>query len=265
MTTRNILVLGAGMIARPLLRYFLTHPAWQVLVATDDVRKASHLMGEHPRGRVIALDVRDTAALAPLIAESHVVVSLLPAGFNPAVARLCIAAGRPFVNTSYTAPEMWALDEAARKAGVLVLNEIGLDPGIDHMSAVALVRSLAYTGATIVRFESACGGFPAADANTNPWGYKFSWSPQGVMRAGRRPARYVRDGSEIAISDRAVFDHSWPFAFGDLGVFEVYPNRDSHAYLAPYGLTGARGMFRGTIRYPGWCATMSAAVRLGLL
>lgn len=265
MTTRRVLVLGAGMIARPLLRYFLAQRSWRVLVGTDDVPKAERLMGDHPRGRVVALDARDPAALMPRIAEAEVVVSLLPAGFNPAVARLCIAAGRPFVSTSYTAPEMRVLDAEARAAGVLILNEIGLDPGIDHMSAVSLIRRLEYSGGKVTRFESSCGGFPAQDANTNPWGYKFSWSPPAVMRAGRRPARYLREGREVALREGEIFHHSWPAPFGDQGVFEVYANRDSLAYIEPYGLQGVRGMFRGTLRYPGWCATMSAAGRLGLL
>ncbi len=159
---------------------------------------------------------------------------------------------------------MWALDAEARAAGVLLLNEMGLDPGIDHMSAAAAVSRLHSAGGSVVSFASSCGGFPAPDANTNPWGYKFSWRPRAVMMAGRRPARYLRDGKVVSIPGEEIFAHSWLLEVQDAGVFEIYPNGDSTSYIEPYGLGDARGVFRGTLRYPGWCATMHAAARLGL-
>lgn len=262
---QNVLVLGAGLVARPLLQYLLTHPEFRLLVATNDCERARKLMGEHPRGRVEQLDVHETAALARLTAEADAVVSLLPAELNPLVARACIDERKPMISTSYVSSELRALDEEARAAGVLLLAETGLDPGIDHMSAVATVRRLRFAGGTITRFASSCGGFPALDANTNPWGYKFSWSPRAAMLAGRRPARYLRDGEEVAIAGEELFAHSWPLEVEDYGVFEVYPNRDVVPYIAPYGLGGCPSVFRGTLRYPGWCATMLAACRLGLL
>lgn len=260
----KILVLGAGLVARPLLRYLLTHHHFSVYVATDDVERAQGVMGEHPRGRVGYLDVRETTALAKLVEESDIVVSLLPAEFNVAVARVAIACRKPFVSTSYASPEMWALDAEARAAGVLLLNEMGLDPGIDHMSAAAAVSRLHSAGGSIVSFASSCGGFPAPDANTNPWGYKFSWRPRAVMMAGRRPARYLRDGEVVSVAGEEIFAHSWLLDVQEAGVFEIYPNGDSTSYIEPYGLGDARGVFRGTLRYPGWCATMHAAARLGL-
>ncbi len=262
---RNVLVLGAGLVARPLFHYLLTHHEFRIVVATDDPDRARLAMGEHPRGRVSPLDVRDEKALRPLIGEADAVVSLLPAELNPVVARLCIDARRPLVNTSYVSSGMRALDEEARAAGVLLLCEMGLDPGIDHMSALATLRRIRFAGGTVTQYSSSCGGFPALDANTNPWGYKFAWSPRAVMLAGRNPARFLRDGSEVRIPGGELFAHSWPLGVDGLGVFEIYPNRDSLAYAGPYGLTAATDVFRGTLRYPGWCATMLAASRLGLL
>ena len=262
---RNVLVLGAGLVARPLLHYLLTHPEFRVLIATDEPERARRLMGEHPRGRISALDARDPAQLAPLVAEADAVVSLLPAEHNPGVARVCIDARRPLINTSYVSPAMRALHEEASAAGVLLLSEMGLDPGIDHMSATATLRRLRFGGGTVTQFSSSCGGFPALDANTNPWGYKFSWSPRAVVMAGRNPARYLRGGAEVSVAGEELFAHSWPLGIEGLGVFEVYPNRDSLAYVGPYGLAGADDVFRGTLRYPGWCATMLAVARLGLL
>jgi saccharopine dehydrogenase-like NADP-dependent oxidoreductase len=261
---RDILVLGAGLVARPLLRYLLTHHDFRVYVATSEVERAQRIMGEHPRGKVGYLDVHDTPNLAALMETADAVISLLPSDLNVLVARTAIACRKPMINTSYASPEMWALDEEAKAAGVLLLSEMGLDPGIDHMSTAATVRRLRHAGGRIVNFVSACGGFPAVDANTNPWGYKFSWSPRAVMLAGRRPARFLRDGMEVAVPGDEIFNHSWALEVDGEGVFEIYPNGDSVRYVTPYGLDGASGVFRGTLRYPGWCATMAAAVRLGL-
>lgn len=261
---QNILVLGAGLVARPLLRYLLTRYEYRLAVATLDVPRAQMLMGEHPRGTVVDLDVSDETRTAAMIAEADVVVSLLPAGFNPTIARHCIAHRKHMVSTSYTSKEMAALDETARAADVLLLNEIGLDPGIDHMSAASIVRRIRGVGGTVTEFQSCCGGFPALDANTNPWGYKFAWSPQAAIRAGRQSARYLRNGEIVEVHGDELFAHSWPYEIEGHGVFEIYPNRDSVKYIGQYRLEGVGNMFRGTIRYPGWCATMLAAAQLGL-
>ena len=261
---KNVLVLGAGLVARPLLRYLLTHYDHRVLVATLDVPKAKQSMGEHPRGSVIHHDVNDLAKTKELVAEADMVVSLLPAELNVPVAKLAIAMRKPMVNTSYAAPEMWALDEEARRAGIVILNEMGLDPGVDHMSAIARIHEIKLAGGTITEFTSSCGGFPAQDANSNPWGYKFSWNPKGVLRAGTQPARFLRRGQVVEIQGGGtVFDHSWPLEVQGLGTFEMYPNRDSLKYIPLYELEGVQGMFRATLRYPGWCATMRAIRLLG--
>jgi len=261
---KKVLVLGAGLVARPLLRYLLTEFDLRLVVATLDVPRAKQLLGPHPRGSVVALDVKDLAATGALVAESDIVVSLLPAPLNPSIAKLCIQHHKHLVNTSYVAPAMAELDEAAQKADVLLLCESGLDPGIDHMSAVQIIDHIRGLGGTVTAFSSCCGGFPAPDANTNPWGYKFSWSPQAVMIAGRNPARYLRDGQIVDIPGPELFAHCWPYEVDDEGVFELYPNRDSLKYIPHYDLEGVSSMFRGTLRYPGWCATMKAAVDLGL-
>ncbi|MBN2383542.1 saccharopine dehydrogenase NADP-binding domain-containing protein [bacterium] len=262
---KNVLVLGAGLVARPLLRYLLTHFEHRVLVATLDVPRAKALMGEHPRGSIVEHDVRDIQKTTPLVAEADIVVSLLPADLNVPIAKLAIALRKPMINTSYAAPEMWALDEEARRGGVLILNEIGLDPGIDHMSALAKIHEIGFSGGKVTNFMSCCGGFPAQDANTNPWGYKFSWTPRGVIKAGLQSARYLNDGTIIEIpGNGGVFDHCWRYDLPELGVFEIYPNRDSLKYIPIYNLEGVTGMFRGTIRYPGWCESMKAVRKLGL-
>ncbi|RMF82532.1 MAG: saccharopine dehydrogenase, partial [Nitrospirae bacterium] len=263
----NVLVLGAGRVARPLVRHLLSRPNYRVVVASlapsEGVRR---VLAAYPaRGRLLEVDAGDPQALLPLLVEADVVVGLVPARLNVEIARLCVREGRPFINTSYTPPEMMELDEPARRRGVLLLNEVGLDPGIDHMSAVRLIRSVRAAGGTVRRLMSCCGGVPAPDANTNPWGYKFSWHPRGVLMAARQPARYLRGGEPVTIPGEELFHHSWPYPVEGLGTFEVYPNRDATHYLEPYRLEGAEGFFRGTVRYPGWCETLRAVAELGLL
>jgi saccharopine dehydrogenase-like NADP-dependent oxidoreductase len=145
------------------------------------------------------------------------------------------------------------------------LNEIGLDPGLDHMSAMRLIRAVQEEGAAVVSFRSCCGGLPSPEAKTNPWGYKFSWSPRGVLEAGRKPARWLSNGRVVEVPGGEVFRHAAPYEVHGVGRFEVYPNRDSVAYVGRYGIEGVRTMFRGTLRYPGWCETLDALARLGLL
>jgi len=262
---KRILVLGAGLVSRPLLRYLLRYPEYRLLVATDDPERAERQIGDHPRGRATRIDVRDEAALAPLVAESDLVVSLLPAELNPAVARLAIRHRKSFLNSSYVSPELRALDEEARRAGVLLLAEMGLDPGIDHMSAVATIRRIRHRGGRIVRFLSACGGFPAQDANSNPWGYKFAWSPRGVLAAMLQPARFLRDGETVELASGEAVGTSWPMALDHEGVYEVYANRDSLPYRELYGAGDTVSFMRATLRYRGFCAAMDAARRLGFL
>ncbi len=262
----NILVLGAGRVARPLLRYLLARGDARVVAASLQASPGvERLLESHPRGAFLRVDATDAAVLRPLVLEADAVVGLLPSALNTGVARLCVAERRPFVNTSYTPPEMLELDEEAHRNGVLLLNEVGLDPGIDHMSAVRMIRRVRAAGGTVERFMSCCGGLPAPDANTNPWGYKFSWHPRGVLLAGLQPARFVRGGTTVEISGPELFEHRWRYEVEELGTFEVYPNRDATAYVEPYRLEGAEGFFRGTIRYPGWCETLKAVADLGLL
>lgn len=268
MTTRNVgkkvLLLGAGMVTRPGVRYLLDHGC-EVLVASRTVKKAAELVEGHPAGRAVAFTIDDRAALARLAQEADVAISLLPAPMHPVVAEACLAAGTNLVTTSYVSPQMSAFDAPAREKGLLFLNEIGLDPGIDHMSAMKVIHGVRAEGGTVTSFRSYCGGLPAPEANTNPWGYKFSWSPMAVLRAGLNPARYLEDGVLKEIPGPELFAHHWPVTVPGAPAFEGYPNRDSMGYVELYGLGKARTMFRGTLRYPGWCDTLKLVVDLGLL
>jgi saccharopine dehydrogenase (NADP+, L-glutamate forming) len=262
----RILVLGAGLVARPLVQYLLDQPDFQVTVASRTVEKARALIGDRPNGRALAFDIeREPERLDDLVAQADLAVSMLPYIHHLQVAHACLRHRRHLVTTSYVKDEMRALDSAARQAGVLFLNEIGLDPGIDHMSAMRIIDRVHADGGRVVSFRSYCGGLPAPEANTNPFGYKFSWSPRGVLLAGRNDARYLEDGQVVEVPNRRLFATRHTVPVEGVGDLEAYPNRDSLPYIQLYGIPEARTMYRGTLRYPGWCETWQKFVELGLL
>jgi saccharopine dehydrogenase (NADP+, L-glutamate forming) len=262
---KRVLILGAGLVTRPHVRYLLDVPDFEVTVASRTVSKAKALVNGHPQGKAVALDVNDKATLEDLIRGADLAVSMLPYVFHPKVAALCVKHGKHMVTTSYVKDEMRALDGPARDAGVILLNEIGVDPGIDHMSAMKVIHEVKHNGGKIASFVSWTGGLPAPEANDNPFGYKFSWSPKGVLLAGKNPARFQRGGKNIRIPGEALFDNYWPVQIEGLGEFEGYPNRDSMPYTETYDIHPSDWMFRGTLRYAGWCATLKTLVEIGLL
>jgi saccharopine dehydrogenase (NADP+, L-glutamate forming) len=265
---KKVLVLGAGLVAGAHTRYLLEQPDFHVTVASRTVRKAKDIIKGYPNGEARQLNVADEAALEGLISQADLAVSLLPYAYHPTVARLCVKHRKHMVTTSYVKEPMVQLDGAAQEAGVILLNEIGVDPGIDHMAAMKIIHKVQRDGGEITSFTSWCGGLPAPEANTNPYGYKFSWSPKGVLLASRNSARYLKDGKEVVIPGEALFDHRWNVPVeveGEMIDFEGYPNRDSLPYRETYGITTTRGMFRGTLRNLGWCETMKKIVDLGLV
>ncbi len=261
---KNVLVLGAGLVSRPLVGYLLER-GYRVTCASRTVTKAENLVAGHPNGSAHPLDLNDEARLRSFIESCDLAVSLVPFAFHPTVARLCIEHRKPMVTTSYVSEEMEALDGAAREAGVTVLNEIGVDPGIDHMSAMRVIDGVRGRGGTVTAFRSYCGGLPAPEANDNPFGYKFSWAPRGVLLASRNGASYLLDGRRIEVAPERLFRDMHVLQLEGVGDFEAYPNRDSLPYIEIYGLEGIQTMYRGTLRNMGWCDTLYNFRRLGLL
>ncbi len=262
---KNVLLLGAGLVAKPLIRYLLAQDGIQLLVAALNIDRANALVNGHPRGRTLELDVKDSDKLEDVIANADLTISLLPYTFHVQIAELCLKYATHLVTASYVSDAMRALDARAREKGILLLNEIGLDPGIDHMSAMKIIHHIEKRGGRITLFESCTGGLPAPDANDNPFGYKFSWSPRGVLMAGRNAARFMRDGKEIKIPGQELYKNHWPISVEGLGELEVYPNRDSILYKDLYGLKDVKTIFRGTLRYSGWCETLEKIAQLGFL
>lgn len=262
---KKTLILGAGLVAKPLVRYLLDQPDFEVEVASRTVSKAVKLIDNHPQGKASELNLKNEEGLKDKISKADLIISMVPYTFHPIVAKYCIDYKKAMVTTSYVSEVMKNLDAEAKKAGILILNEVGLDPGIDHMEAMRIIHEVEEKGGEISSFTSYCGGLPAPEANTNPFGYKFSWSPTGVLLAGKNSAQYLKDGQHIFIPPQDLFDDYLMINIEGLGEFEGYPNRDSLPYIELYGIKSTKTMFRGTLRNKGWCSTLKKIADLGLL
>jgi saccharopine dehydrogenase-like NADP-dependent oxidoreductase len=204
-------------------------------------------------------------ALDEMIASHDLTVSLLPWIHHIMVAQHCIKHKKNMVTTSYVKPEMKALDQEAKDAGIIILNELGLDPGIDHMGAMRIIDHVHNHGGKVEEFYSICGALPAPEAATNPFKYKFSWSPKGVVMAGNNDGNYLRHGKVQYIPTQDLFKNPLSVDFPEVGILEIYPNRDSMPYIEVYGIPETKTMMRGTFRYPGWCESIDAMKALKLI
>jgi saccharopine dehydrogenase (NADP+, L-glutamate forming) len=190
---------------------------------------------------------------------------LLPYTYHVAVANICLELNKHLLTTSYVSDAMRALDDKAKEKNLVFLNECGLDPGIDHMSAMKIIHDVEKRGGKIVSFRSTTGALPAFEANNNPFGYKFTWAPRGVLLASTNPSRWLQDGKEVSYPGEQLFENYTMEDVPGVGAFENYPNRNSVQYKEIYGLKDAKTVYRGTFRMPGWCETMRCIVSLGWL
>lgn len=262
---KQVLILGVGYIARPLIECLAQEKDIELTLVDSVEHKLLEVIDAMPRTRIVIIDVRDKEQLKKLIAATDLVISLVPYVLHSEIATLCVEHKKHMITASYVSPEMSKLDLLARNAGVLLLNEVGLDPGIDHMSAMRTIDMAHDRGEKIIGFRSYCGGLPAPDVDNNPFGYKFSWSPKGVLMAGRNSAKYLRDRETVEVPSEALFNHYETCMIEGLGEFEVYPNRDSISYIKIYKIPEVETMYRGTLRNKGWCGTFKKIVELGLL
>ncbi len=258
---KKVVIFGAGMIADPAVDELVQKYHVALVDANHGSLEATEKKIAHPNLQIYQRDAADHNVLAGFIQDADVIISLLPATMHGAVAEHCVSLRKPLVTASYVNPQMQALETRAKEAGVLLLNECGLDPGIDHMSAMKLFDDIHARGGKVKSFESYCGGLPSNSEN-NPWSYQLSWSPRGVLLAAKNPAKFLRDGKQIELAEGTVFRQSFEIGC----TLEGYYNRDSVSYINTYGLQGEVETFiRGTIRYKGWSETLEAMTRLDLL
>ena len=261
---KKVLILGAGMVVKPIVEYLLDHQI-PLLIASPMKQRADAMINGNPLGSSVDWLMDDPEALDKLVAEHDIAVSLLPYKYHADVAKVCLKYKRSLVTTSYVQPEMKSLDAAARKAGVLFMNEMGLDPGLDHMTAMKIIDYVHLKGGKVEEFYSLCGALPAPEAADNPLKYKFTWSPKGVILASRNSALYLKKGKETFIDAVNLFKDRFSYSYPEIGELEVYPNRDSISYLNIYDIPEAGTMFRGTFRYKGWCETLDAMKSINML
>jgi saccharopine dehydrogenase-like NADP-dependent oxidoreductase len=260
----KVLILGAGLVVKPMVEFLLEHN-FTVKIATTTKEKADRMIKGHSNGSSRRWSTDETDILEKLVNENDIAVSFLPYRYHTLVAKVCIKCKKPLVTTSYVHPEMEALDGSAKNAGVIILNEIGLDPGIDHMTAMKVIDHIHVNGGKVEEFYSLCGALPAPEAADNPLKYKFSWSPRGVVMASRNSALYLKKGRRVVVEPLNLFKDRFSYIFPGVGELEVYPNRDSISYIDIYKIHEASTMYRGTFRYKGWCETLDAMKSLNML
>ena len=263
---KNILVIGAGRSAPTLIKYLLEQSGdndWRVKVGDILLDLASERINGHENGRAIAFDVLDSQQRQKEISVADVVVSMLPPSMHIDVAKDCVELGKHMVTASYVSDEMNDLNEAAKKKGVVLLNEIGVDPGLDHLSSMDILEKIKAKGGLLTSFESFTGGLVAPESDNNPWNYKFTWNPRNVVLAGQEVVKFIQEGKYKYIPYHKVFNRIEKININGYGSFEGYANRDSLKYREVYGIDDIPTLYRGTLRRPGFCRAWDLFVQLG--
>lgn len=265
---RNILIIGAGKSASYLIKYFLDKSYTEnlhITVGDINIENAKKLVGEHPNASAIFLDVFNEENRKNAIQKAAIVISMLPASFHIEVAKDCVHFGKNMVTASYISNEMQALDKAVKEKGLVFMNEIGVDPGIDHMSAMIVIDRIRDNGGKMILFESFTGGLVAPESDTNLWNYKFTWNPRNVVLAGQGgTAKFIQEGTYKYIPYHRLFRRTEFLNVEGYGKFEAYANRDSLKYRSVYGLDDILTLYRGTIRRVGFSRAWQMFVILGM-
>ncbi|KAK4192883.1 Saccharopine dehydrogenase [Podospora australis] len=257
-------MLGAGFVTRPTLDV-LSDAGIPVTVACRTLQSAQKLSEGVKNARPISLDVTDDKALDAEVAKHDLVISLIPYTFHATVIKSAIRNKKNVVTTSYVSPAMMELDAEAKAAGITVMNEIGLDPGIDHLYAIKTIEEVHQAGGKILSFLSYCGGLPAPEDSDNPLGYKFSWSSRGVLLALRNTGKWWQDGSVVEVQGKDLMKTAKPYFIYPGFAFVAYPNRDSTIYKERYNIPEAQTVVRGTLRYQGFPQFIKVLVDIGFL
>ncbi len=264
---KTILIIGAGRSSSSMIRYFLKNAeqeSWKIRVGDMDVAAAREKVGDHPRGEAFAFDALNEESRNRELENTDLVVSMLPARFHLEVAKDCVRKKINLITPSYISPEMKALDADAKAAGIIIMNEIGVDPGIDHLSAKKVLDKIKEKGGEITCFESFTGGLVAPESDDNPWNYKFTWNPRNVVLAGQGSAsKFIQEGQYKYIPYHRLFRRTEIIDIEGYGRFEGYANRDSLKYRVVYNLESIPTIYRGTLRRIGFCRAWNVFVQLG--
>lgn len=260
---KNILIFGAGRSSHTLIQYLTEHArefGWKIIVADSGEK----YKGENTEVHYRKVDVTDEPARDREVTMADLVISMLPARFHPLVAQSCLKFSKNLFTASYETKELKAFEDEVNRKGLFFLNECGLDPGLDHMSAMKLIDRIKTEGHDLQSFESFTGGLVAPESDDNPWHYKFSWNPRNVVLAGQDgPAKFIQNGKYKYIPYNRLFRRTEIIDIENYGLFEGYANRDSLKYIEKYNLQGIPTIYRGTLRRPGFCRAWNVFVQLG--
>lgn len=264
---KNILIFGAGRSATSMIDYLLNCASlenWRLTIADFDENLAKSKVGHSPIASGIKCDINDINEREHLIQSSDFVISLLPYTLHILVAKTCLKFKKDLATASYLSEEMKALNDSVEAEGLLFMNELGLDPGIDHMSALKMIQEVKDRGGRITGFTSSTGGLVSPESDDNPWHYKISWNPRNVVLAGKGTSQYIDDAKVRFLPYHQLFKNYKLLNLKDYGTYEMYYNRDSVKYETLYGIQGVDKMIRGTIRHLGFCDAWAVLVALGL-
>ncbi|MBQ0734629.1 saccharopine dehydrogenase family protein [Aquimarina celericrescens] len=265
---RKILVIGAGKSTAVLIKYFQDKSVSEnlhITIGDISIQNAQNLASNHPNSKAISLDIFDKNSREQAIKKADIVVSMLPARFHIEVAKDCLEFGKSMVTASYVSPEMQELNDHVHKKGLIFMNEIGVDPGIDHMSAMQIIDRIRNQGGNMILFESFTGGLVAPESDTNLWNYKFTWNPRNVVTAGQGgAAKFLQEGTYKYIPYHKLFRRTEFLEVEEYGRFEAYANRNSLKYQSIYGLDDILTLYRGTIRRVGFSRAWNTFVQLGM-
>ncbi|MBN8669735.1 MAG: saccharopine dehydrogenase NADP-binding domain-containing protein [Chitinophagales bacterium] len=264
---QTILVAGAGKSSIYLIEYLLNNASrnkWKVIVADGSKEAIEEKVKNHPCSEIAVIDITDSTQREPLVEQSDMVVSLMPPHLHIHLAKDCLKHKKNLITSSYISPEMKAMDADVKTAGLMFMCEMGLDPGIDHMTANQIIHSIERVASSITSFKSYCGGLIAPSSDNNPWHYKFSWNPKNIITAGADGAHYLQNGKEVTVPYEAMFDNCKKIKVDGLGNLAYYPNRDSLRYLDLYHVPEIKTFIRATLRYPAFCKGWQAIILLKL-
>lgn len=265
---KNILLFGSGRSTSSLIKYLLDRTEihqFKLHIADQSITSIQEKVANNPHVHAIALDIHNKEAREALIQQADVVISMMPAFLHPIIANDCLTFGKHLVTASYISNELKEMDADVKAKGLIFMNECGLDPGIDHMSAMKVLDEIREKGGNPVHFESFCGGLVAPESDDNIWNYKFSWNPRNVVVAGQGgAAKFLQQGTYKYIPYQRVFKRTEFLEIEDYGRFEAYANRDSLSYREAYGLEKAHTIYRGTMRRVGYSRGWNMLIQLGI-
>jgi len=264
---QKILIIGAGKSATVLIQYLQQKAVendWFILLADGDEAVAKNKWNNAPNGSALGIDIENELDRQNLVQKADIVVSMMPAQLHFLVAKDCLAFGKPLFTASYVDDNMRSIAAEIESKQLLFLCEMGLDPGIDHMSAMAIIDKIHEKGGKITSFKSHCGGLVAPESDDNPWHYKISWNPKNIILAGKAGAIYLEDGATVTKNYTGIFDQTPMLNLPGIGHLTYYPNRNSLSYIDTYHLHGVQDFVRTTLRYPAFCTGWNAIVQLHL-